>query len=245
MMPDFLKRVARPSGWRSLAAGTFVLANLMLLPAAAYSAVRLQQRLDSLSRPHVYLMRGFLNIFSLGMDQLATKIESHGIAASVYNHAMADEVVYSIAAKYRAGDHGPYILIGHSLGADAVMTMAQSLNTMGVPVALIIPFDGTDSYAAPQNVACVFNLTQRRFAYMRPGAGFQGLLRNIDLSGDTTIDHFTIDKSPSLQSYALNAVLEAAHLETCRPGESGPAVSGPRESPRKTASPVLRHGYAG
>ena len=42
------------------------------------------------SRPHVYLMRGLLNIFSLGMDQLAAQIQSHGIDASVYNHTFAD-----------------------------------------------------------------------------------------------------------------------------------------------------------
>ena len=79
--------------------------------------------------------------------------------------------------KYRAGDHGPYMLVGHSLGADAVMVMAQELNAQGVPVALVVPFDGTGSYAAPRNVACVLNLTQRHYAYMRPGAGFHGMLR--------------------------------------------------------------------
>ena len=35
-------------------------------------------------------MRGLLNIFSLGMDQLATEIQSHGISADVYNHTVAD-----------------------------------------------------------------------------------------------------------------------------------------------------------
>ena len=76
-------------------------------------------------------MRGLMNIFSLGMDQLAAAIAGHGIDASVNNHAEADAVVSKIAARYRAGDHGPIILIGHSLGADAVMLMAQSLGPDG------------------------------------------------------------------------------------------------------------------
>ncbi len=184
-----------------------------------------------MSRPHVYLMRGLLNIFSLGMDQLATEIQSHGIEASVYNHTLADSVVAEIVAKYRAGDHGPYILVGHSLGADAVMTMAQSLNAQGVPVALVVPFDGTGSYAAPKNVACVLNLTQRVYAYMRPGSGFRGKLQNVDVSSDPGIDHFTIDKSPRLQAMALNTVLQTAHAETCKPGTNAPVVARPKEAP--------------
>ena len=50
-------------------------------------------------------MRGLMNIFSLGMDQLAATIAQHGIDASVHNHAEADAVVSQIAARYRAGDH--------------------------------------------------------------------------------------------------------------------------------------------
>ena len=99
----------------------------------------------TVSLPHVYLMRGLMNVFSLGMDQLAVIIARHGIEASVHNHAEADAVVSEIAARYSAGDRGPIILIGHSLGADAVMIMAQSLDRVGIPVALVVPFDGTDS----------------------------------------------------------------------------------------------------
>jgi pimeloyl-ACP methyl ester carboxylesterase len=226
-----------------LLAGTLVLTSLILLPAGAQSAVKTAQH--EVSRPHVYLMRGLMNIFSLGMDELAAKIAGHGIAASVYNHAVASEIVGEIAQKYQAGDHGPFILVGHSLGADAVMMMAQSLNAKGVPVALVIPFDGTASYAAPQNVACVLNLTQREYAYMRPGAGFHGRLQNVDVSGDAGIDHFTIDKSPQLQARALNSVLQAARSESCRPGVPGPTMAQPKETPAKSASPLLRSRFEG
>jgi pimeloyl-ACP methyl ester carboxylesterase len=223
--------VARPSrlGWLfAFAVTTLVLTGL---PPAALSATKIAQHSPDMSRPHVYLMRGLLNIFSLGMDQLATEIQGHGIEASVYNHTLADSVVAQIVQKYRAGDHGPYILVGHSLGADAVMMMAQSLNAQGVPVALVVPFDGTGSYAASKNVACVLNLTQRVYAYMRPGSGFRGKLQNVDVSSDPSIDHFTIDKSPRLQGMALTSILQTAHAETCRPGANAPAVARPKEAP--------------
>jgi pimeloyl-ACP methyl ester carboxylesterase len=223
------ERLARSWHLGRLFAG--LLALLAVIPLAAPSAAVAAQGGSEISRPHVYLMRGLLNIFSLGMDQLAAEIQSHGVDASVYNHTLADSIVAQIAAKYRAGDHGPYILVGHSLGADAVMTMAQSLNAQGVPVALVVPFDGTGSYAAPKNVACVLNLTQRQYAYMRPGSGFHGKLQNVDVSNNAGIDHFTIDKSPRLQAMALNSVLQTAHAETCRPGANAPAVARPKEAP--------------
>jgi len=260
---------------RRLCIAAPVLAGLMVLPAGAQSAAGATARHGAahhvmthqviahqiVSRPHVYLMRGLLNIFSLGMDQLAAQIQSHSIDASVYNHSFADAIVGRIVQMYRAGDRGPYILVGHSLGADAVMTMAQQLNAQGVPVALVVPVDGTDSYAASSNVACVLNLTQRSYAYMRPGAGFHGMLSNVDFSGDPGIDHLTIDKSPRVQAEALRYVLETAHAETCRPGGANPIVARPGEMPKqaampktaapqrvapaKTASPVLRSGLAG
>jgi hypothetical protein len=230
----------------------FAGASLLALPGLVMPAVAQGAKTASTtasaetaaSHPHVYLMRGLLNIFSLGMDQLAARIQSRGIDASVYNHSVADDVVNRIVREYRAGDHGPYILVGHSLGADAVMTMAQQLNLQGVPVALVVPFDGTGSYAAPSNVACVLNLTQRKYAYMVPGAGFHGKLSNVDVSSDTSIDHFTIDKSPRLQAIALRSVLQAVHGQPCQPGANGPVVARQKEPPAavknaaKGASPI-------
>jgi hypothetical protein len=220
-----------------------ILASLTLtaLPRPAFSAVKPTAATTEASHPHVYLMRGLLNIFSLGMDQLAAEIQSHGISADVYNHTVADSVVAQIVAKYRGGDHGPYILVGHSLGADAVMQMAQSLNTQGVPVALVIPFDGTGSYYAPKNVACVLNMTQREYAYMRPGSGFHGKLQNVDVSGDPGIDHFTIDKSPRLQGMALNSILQTVHGQGCHPPSTGPVIASPKpQSAPKVAAPATK-----
>ena len=224
--------------FRPLIAGASLLAALGLaLPAAAQST-RTTQHEAGASHPHVYLMRGLLNVFSLGMDQLAAQIGQKGIDASVYNHSVADTVVDRIVRAYRGGDRGPFILVGHSLGADAAMTMAQQLNLQGVPVALVVPFDGTGSFAASRNVGCVLNLTQRKYAYMRPGAGFRGMLMNVDVSGDASIDHFTIDKSPRLQAEALKYVLQAAHGEACRPA-GAPIMARPQETPKPAPAAKL------
>jgi hypothetical protein len=98
-------------------------------------------------RAHVYLLRGLMNIFSLGMDTLAEKIQRRGIHATVHNHAEWQTLADNAAAAYHAGKEGPIIIVGHSLGADAVMQMSAYLGRKGVPVALAVPFDARGSYA--------------------------------------------------------------------------------------------------
>ncbi len=87
------------------------------------------------------------------------------------------------------------------------MEMADYLGDKAVPVALVVPFDGTQSWPASGNVARVLNFTQRDYAHMRPGPGFRGSLVNVDLSGDPAIDHLNIDKVPRLHDRVIQEVL--------------------------------------
>jgi hypothetical protein len=178
------------------------LAALLLIPFSSGPSV-------AQSRAHVYLLRGLMNIFSLGMDDLAQKIKKRGIYATVHNHSEWQTLADSAAAAYKSGHEGPIILIGHSLGADAVMMMAQYLDKKGVPVALVVPFDGTQSFSTPKNVQRLVNITQRDYAYMRKGAGFHGSLYNMDVSSDQSIGHISIDKSPRLHAQVIGYVLAA------------------------------------
>jgi hypothetical protein len=175
------------------------------------------------SRAHVYLLRGLMNIFSLGMDTLAEELSRRGVYATVHSYSEWQGLADQAAASYRAGKEGPIILIGHSLGADAVMEMAAYLGRKGVPVALVVPFDGTQSFAASSNVARVVNLTQREYAYMRAGPGFHGSLSNVDVSSDHNIDHINIDKSPRLHARVISEVLAVVGNHR---GEPGAAPSG-------------------
>ncbi len=194
---------------------------------------------------HVYLLRGLLNVFSLGMDDLGSKIHARGISASVHNHSEWQALADSIIAKYKGGWRGPIILIGHSLGADAVMFMGEYLGKSGVPVALIVPFDGTGSFAASSNVARVMNLTQRDYAHMRRGPGFRGELQNIDMSGQPGIDHVNIDKSARLHTMVLSKIQSVVGrggnrtaVPQTRPANPGPeaAPAAPQSAPASTAS---------
>ena len=46
---------------------------------------------------HVYLLRGLFNVFSIGMDEIRTKLKQRGINATIHTHlvweTLADEAV--------------------------------------------------------------------------------------------------------------------------------------------------------
>jgi alpha-beta hydrolase superfamily lysophospholipase len=204
-----------------------VLAAVMML--ALWAAPGMAQ-----PRAHVYLFRGLADVYSLGMNTLADELNARGVDASAHSHTDWKPIADKAAANYKAGKEAPIILIGHSLGADAVMEMADYLGDKGVPVALVVPFDGTQSFPVPGNVGRVINFTQRDYAYMRPGAGFRGSLSNVDLSADHSIDHVTIDKSPQLHARVISEVLaitgghRVAAPAATRPAATKPVPAGAR-----------------
>ena len=189
------------------------------------------------SRAHVYLLRGLMNIFSLGMDTLSAQLNRNGVYATVHGYGEWQSLADRAAVDFKAGKEGPIILIGHSLGADAVMEMAAYLGRKGIPVAMVVPFDGTQSFAASDNVARVLNLTQRDYAYMRRGPGFHGTLANVDVSSDPNIDHINIDKSPRLHTRVVNEILAITG------GHRLAAPSGPKAAP--ASAPAGQDGGTG
>jgi len=159
-------------------------------------------------RAHVYLLRGLLNIFSLGMDSLAEELKGRDVDATVHGYSEWQTLADQAAADYKARKEAPIILIGHSLGADAVMEMAAYLGRKGVPVALVVPIDCTKSFAASDNVARVLYLTHSgTYASPKGGPGFHGTLATVDVSSDPDIDHINIDKSPRLHARVVAEVL--------------------------------------
>jgi hypothetical protein len=141
------------------------------------------------------------------MDTVAEKIQHRGIYATVHNYSEWQSLADHAAAAYHAGTEGPIIIIGHSLGADAVMEMSAYLGKKGVPVALAVPFDGTQSFATPSNVGRVLNLTHADYGRVYRGAGFHGSISNVDVSSDRNIDHLNIDKSARLHAQVIGAIL--------------------------------------
>ena len=218
------------TAWRRFAAIAMLAVGMMLALGTSPSMAE--------SRAHVYLLRGLLNVFSLGMDTLADELNKRGVYATVDNHTAWQSLADQAAARYKAGTEGPIIIIGHSLGADAVMEMSAYLGQRGVPVALAVPFDGTQSFAASGNIQRVLNLTQRSYAYMRKGPSFKGTLVNFDVSSDPSIDHLNIDKSPRLHAKVIGEVLSVVGSHRGVPGTTVP-------QPTRVNSPAAPGGGTG
>jgi len=160
---------------------------------------------------HVYLLRGFANVFSLGMDQIATKLEHRGIDTTVANYVSWPTLAEEAAAEYKSGRVRTIILVGHSSGAVAVTSMATRLSELGVPVKLAIGLDPTSHMTASGHVDRYVNY------YIANGFGdpvgkghqFSGVLQNVDLEHMPGVNHFNIEKDRAVQGMVIRDIQAA------------------------------------
>ncbi len=165
---------------------------------------------------HVYVVRGYTSIFSLGMDQLAEKISHRGVTATVHEQSDYISLADDIIRAYKAREvRGPIMLIGHSAGGARIVSIAQILKQAGVPVALAIAFDPTRNLdVVPPGVEIFINLYQDDNTLgggeALPGPGFRGRLINVDLREHSEILHVTLDKAPVLHDVVADKVVAVA-----------------------------------
>src|SRR6202166_4857682 len=149
---------------------------------------------------HVYLLRGVLNIFSLGLDEIAAKLEAQGIPVTVVNYLGWSSLADEAAADYRSGRVRTIVLVGHSSGATVLPDMVARLDQLGAPVKLAIGLDSVFRTSLSGRVGRYINF------YVANGNGepvaktsqFHGELENIDV-GRIGMAHLTIDKSEIMQ----------------------------------------------
>jgi hypothetical protein len=169
---------------------------------------------------HVYLMRGLIGeIFSRGLDNLAEKINRRGLAASVHGLSNVNSLTEEIIKKYMADpSSAPIILIGHSSGGDAIISMAERMRAANVPVGLAFGFDPTPlAGQVPDNVELFINLFQKTNpiggGVIKSGAGFRGRLINVDLREHSEIIHITLDKSSKIHDLVVEEIMEFVTYE--------------------------------
>jgi hypothetical protein len=172
------------------------LAAAFSLSSSTFEAAEAQQRRAASKKAdtHVYLMRGLFGVFSLGMDDLAGKLHSDGYRASIYGWDSWEQVAETIERNYQGGQNS-VVVVGHSLGANAVILVSERLQKNGVPVLLAVTFDATDPHKVPMNVGTFLNFWARDgFGHpVEALPGYKGELDNFDLSGQSNIDHTSVD----------------------------------------------------
>jgi hypothetical protein len=94
--------------------------------------------------------------------------------------------------------------------------MGDYLGQMGVPVSLIIPFDGTSGHTASANVARVLNLYKNESARIARGASFHAEITNYYVS-DRRVTHMNIDDDPRLHAMVINRI-RGTHNTVSAPG---------------------------
>ena len=193
---------------------------------------------------HVYCMRGWLGIFSTGIDDLAVKINREVPTVSVADEEWG-RLKNFLIREHRSGRlREPIILVGHSWGADDQIRVAQELADHDIKVDLLVTIDPVTPPIVPPNVNRVLNIYKSHPA--TDGVPFwRGVaidttattvpIENIDLRqanlGFSTelIDHINIEKSPDVHQMVLQEIRKICPLR-----QEGMAGLSKRPSNRET-----------
>ena len=190
---------------------------------------------------HVVLMRGVLNIFSLGMDQIAARLRQQGITASVHNHMLWASVADDLAAEYRSGRINTVILVGHSSGATVLPDIVERLDQKGVPVKLAIGLDSVFRTSLAGHVGRYINFYVANGAGkpVQRTAGLRGDLENVDVEAVPGVGHLTIDKNEIIQQKVISAI----DAVVFNGGPRRPSVAnGPVAGPARQVAASARRG---
>lgn len=182
----------------------------------------------------VYLMRGLANIFSLGMDTLAEKLRQRGVDAQVYEYGQWPQLADEAVAWSRARGKAPIIIIGHSLGADTAIEMAERMTKLGLPPRLVFTFDPVGVTQVANTGGKFINYYQSNNGFgkrLTTGPGFKGQLVNRNLDAMGAIDHFNIEKSDALHAEVVSTILSVTRRRSRPRPAPAPEVSAPAAKP--------------
>jgi hypothetical protein len=213
---------------------TLVLGFLVLSSAIGPGPALALEATPAKTSHHVYCLRGFMSIFSLGMDDLCDKLSKLGINATVHSHVVWSPLAAEAAENYKSGRVKTIILVGHSLGATAVADITDWLGQAGVPVRLAIELDPVSPNIASGEVDQFINY------YISTGVGktvsrgphFKGTLRNIDIKDYPDIGHLNIDKLPIVHEKLISQIRQAINVDR------GPTPVKPAAVPKVSQAPA-------
>ncbi len=188
---------------RPLQAAAIALSMMLLSIGTPVEAAPLAQG----STAHVYLLRGVLNIFSMGLDDIAAKLEAQGIPVTVTNYLGWASLAEQAAADYKSGKVKTIILVGHSSGATVLPDMVARLDQLGAPVKLAIGLDSVFRTSLHGRVGRYINfyIANGNGEPVKPTAGLHGKLENVNVNVPG-VGHLNIEKNEIMQRKVISAI---------------------------------------
>jgi len=162
--------------------------------------------------PRVILLRGWFGVFSTGLDSIANQLKAQGIEVEVAGHLYWSTALTEILRERSAGQTRLLVLVGHSQGANNVINIARALQSHGVTIDLLVTISPFLQNSIPANVVKAVNYYQAP-GWGQPVAadrGFHGKIENVNLAGDLTVTHISIDKNPKVQAGILHEIATLA-----------------------------------
>jgi pimeloyl-ACP methyl ester carboxylesterase len=179
------------------------------------------------TRGRAYLFRGVAGlIYSRGMDSLADRIRRAGIPANVQTYLTWRGAVEQAITDYRR-DPAPIILIGHSMGGDSALALAERLNSENIPVSLLVTYDPSRiADDVPPNVERYINIFQSSNIMgggnVVQGSRFHGHYASFNLKDHSEIIHINIEKAELIQEQLVNKIAQLSGTPAAAQGEAVP-----------------------
>jgi hypothetical protein len=210
-------RLPARSWWRTLQA--LAMALLLTFPVGTTSNAAVPS--PDGTGAHVYLLRGVLNIFSLGLDEIAAKLQAQGIPVTVVNYLGWPSLADEAAAEYRSGRIKTIILVGHSSGATVLPDMVARLDQLGAPVKLAIGLDSVFRTSLSGRVGKYINfyIANGNGEPVAPTRQLHGSLENVNVQNVPGVGHITIDKNEIIQRKVI-AAIDSVVFVGARPREA-------------------------
>jgi pimeloyl-ACP methyl ester carboxylesterase len=199
---------------------------------------------------NVYLLRGWIGIFSTGIDKLGEQINAAGVHAQVFQESQWSALADTIIAKYeKQPNHEPIVIVGHSYGADDSILIARKLSEKKIKVQLVVTLDPVTPKKVPGNAVLVYNLYQTgamdglpflRGIPLTPDTPGPVTLLNMNIRKDRTdlldknLDHFNIEKKEKIHADVIAQVLKAC------PPRAAWAAAHPVQSPAIMVTSLIK-----
>ena len=221
-----ISTVRASARWWVRSLQSIVVASLLLILPAGITASDAVPAAAPANGAHVYLLRGVLNVFSLGLDGIAARLEAQGIPVTITNYLGWASVADEAAADYRSGRVKTIILVGHSSGATVLPDMVARLDQLGAPGRLAIGLDSVFKTSLSGRVGRYVNY------YIGNGNGepvartsqLHGTLENVNVQNIPGVGHVTIDKSEIMQRRVIGDIDAVVFGSRPRQASAAPAA---------------------